>query len=77
MAGMLQILTYLLGFYLIMKGVEILQIGLTSARANRTGPIILGVVALAACLLMAIVFISMQDIQAGSLSNAMPSMPRY
>ena len=28
MAGMLQIITYLLAFYLVMKGVEILQIGL-------------------------------------------------
>jgi hypothetical protein len=27
MAGMLQIITYLLAFYLVMKGVEILQIG--------------------------------------------------
>lgn len=34
MAGMLQIITYLLAFYLVMKGVEILQIGLASSREN-------------------------------------------
>ena len=39
MAGMLQIITYLLAFYLVMKGVEILQIGLASSREN-TGPLI-------------------------------------
>jgi hypothetical protein len=32
MAGMLQILTYLLAFYLIIKGIEVLQIGLASSR---------------------------------------------
>ena len=33
MAGMLQILTYLLAFYLVIKGVEVLQIGLAPARS--------------------------------------------
>ena len=37
MAGMLQIITYLLGFYLIVKGFEVLQIGLASNRQNRAG----------------------------------------
>ena len=35
MAGMLQILTYVLCFYLVVKGVEVLQIGLASNRPRR------------------------------------------
>ena len=35
MAGMLQIITYLLSFYLVMKGAEILQIALASNREKR------------------------------------------
>ena len=48
MAGMLQIITYLLAFYLVVKGVEILQIALASNRQDRSGIIALGVLALAA-----------------------------
>ena len=43
MAGMLQIITYLLAFYLIVKGVEILQIALASNREHRAGLIAIGV----------------------------------
>jgi hypothetical protein len=64
MTGMLQILTYLLSFYLVIKGVEILQIALASGRPNRTGIIILGALVLAACLVAAIGFSYMQDRQA-------------
>lgn len=35
MAGMLQIITYLLAFYLVVKGIEILQIALASNRDKR------------------------------------------
>jgi len=34
MAGMLQIITYLLCFYLVIKGIEILQIGISSSRPS-------------------------------------------
>jgi hypothetical protein len=68
MVGMLQILTYLLAFYLIVKGVEVLQIGLASSRQDRSGSIILGVVVLLACLGAAIGFTVMQDAQARSLN---------
>lgn len=69
MAGMLQILTYLLAFYLVIKGVEILQIALASNRENRTGMIVFGAITLAVCIVAALVFVSMQDNQASSLSN--------
>lgn len=69
MAGMLQILTWMLCFYLVVKGVEVLQIGLASNRPNRTALIILGGATLAACALAALTFASMQDLQAASLAS--------
>jgi len=69
MAGMLQILTYLLAFYLVVKGVEILQIALASKRESRSGMIVFGAITLAVCIVAALVFVSMQDNQASSLSN--------
>lgn len=71
MAGMLQIITYLLAFYLIMKGVEILQIALASNRENRQGIILLGALAILACLFVAGATVRMQDKQAESMSRNM------
>ena len=70
MAGMLQIITYLLAFYLVVKGVEVLQIGLASNRANRTIPILLGLVTLLACGVAAVGFTKWQDEQAMSVSRS-------
>ena len=69
MAGMLQIITYLLCFYLVVKGIEILQIGLASGRPNRAGPVTLGACVLVACIVAAGAFVTMQDDQARSLSR--------
>jgi uncharacterized membrane protein HdeD (DUF308 family) len=77
MAGMLQILTYLLAFYLVIKGVEVLQIGLASARPNRAPLIVLGLLTLAACVVAAIGFSSMQTEQASSLGRAAAVAPQY
>ena len=71
MAGMLQILTYMLAFYFILKGIEILQIALASNRDKRGGIIALGVLTLIGCVIAAIAFASMQDQQAVSLSQSM------
>jgi uncharacterized membrane protein len=73
MAGMLQIITYLLGFYLVVKGFEVLQIGLASNRQNHVGLIVFGVLVLGACIIAAIGFVAMQDHQAASIGNRMPS----
>jgi len=73
MAGMLQILTYLLCFYLIIKGVEVLQIGLASNREKRGVLIALGALTLGACIIAAVAFITLQDQQATSLSHTMSS----
>ncbi len=75
MAGMLQIITYLLAFYLVMKGVEILQIGLASSREARGGLIAVGALSLAACVAAGGFFVKMQDDQALSLQRSMPSVP--
>jgi hypothetical protein len=73
MAGMLQIITYLLAFYLVIKGFEVLQIGLASNRPNRTGLIVLGLLVLGACVIAAIAFTAWQDHQAAAIGNRMPS----
>jgi hypothetical protein len=69
--GMLQILTYMFAFYLVVKGVEVLQVGLASSRASRVGPIVLGALTLGACILAAAAFVSMQDRQATASSGSM------
>jgi uncharacterized membrane protein len=73
MAGMLQIITYLLAFYLVVKGVEVLQIGLASAREKNGGMVLLGWIVLAACVVAAGVFVTWQDEQAKSMSAAASS----
>jgi hypothetical protein len=75
MVGMLQILTYLLAFYLVVKGFEVLQIALASPRPDRTGILILGFVILAVCILAAGSFVAMQDHQAASVGTHSP--PNY
>ena len=69
MAGMLQIITYLLAFYLVVKGFEVLQIGLSSSRESRTGMVVFGVLVLLTCTVAAGAFVMMQDTQARSLSR--------
>ena len=71
---MLQILTYLLAFYVVIKGIEILQIALASPRQDRSWIIFLGVLVLGACIITAFVFVAMQDHQASSVgSHNLPS----
>jgi uncharacterized membrane protein HdeD (DUF308 family) len=70
MAGMLQILTYLLSFYLVIKGIEVLEIALASNREKRGGIVTFGALTLFACVIAAFVFTSMQDRQAQSLSQS-------
>lgn len=73
MAGMIQIITYMMAFYLVLKGVEILQIGLASGRPSRKGLVILGSLTLVACVLAAFAFVAMQDEQANSIASSMSS----
>jgi hypothetical protein len=68
MAGMLQIITYLLCVYLVFKGVEILQIGLMSTNENRArlGKMI-GITAVVLSVVFAVVFTLWIDLQAGAI----------
>jgi hypothetical protein len=72
---MLQILTYMLAFYLVLKGVEILQIGLASSRPaeERSRIVALATIVLIVCIIAAIVFVAMQDHQAARIGS--PSWP--
>ena len=70
MAGMLQIITYLLSLYLVIKGIEILQIALASNREHRGGIILIGILTLAVCVVAALGFSWMQDQQAKSMSQS-------
>lgn len=72
---MLQILTYLLSFYLVIKRLEALQIGLASNRPSRTGVITFGALVLAASVIAAIAFSAMQGHQAMSMSSGPSSTP--
>ncbi len=69
MAGMLQIITYLLAFYLVIKGIEVLQIALASSREKRGPLIALGVCTLIACIIAAVGFTNWQDSQAKSIGQ--------
>jgi hypothetical protein len=73
--GMLQILTYMLAFYLVLKGLEILQIALASSRPQeeRSRIVSWGTIVLIACVIAAIVFVVMQDHQAARIGS--PSWP--
>ena len=77
MAGMLQILTWLLSFYLVIKGLQVLMMALASARENRTGLVLFGMITLAVCVGGAVMFTTIQDRQAQSLSENFnrPSTP--
>jgi len=71
MIGMLQIITYMLSFYMVIKGCEVLQIGMASNRDNRTHLVLFGVLVLLACVGAAFGFVVMQEDMAASVSNAM------
>lgn len=71
MAGMLQILTYLLCVYLVFKGFEIFQLALLGSKmpGNNKAMITLGVVWLIAAVILAIAFAYWQDSQAMKMAQ--------
>lgn len=72
MAGMLQILTYMFGFYFVIKGLEIFMIAAASGRPNRAGLFVFATIALVICMAGAVGFAIMQDNQALSIQSSMP-----
>jgi uncharacterized membrane protein len=72
MAGMLQILTYMFGFYFVIKGLEIFMVAAASGRPNRSGLFVFATIAMLICLAGAVGFAVLQDNQATSLQSSMP-----
>lgn len=68
MLGMMQIVIYMLAAYMILKGVEILQIGQASTHESRGKLITRGIVTLVICVVMAIGFVIWGDMQASASS---------
>jgi uncharacterized membrane protein HdeD (DUF308 family) len=75
MAGMIQIVTYLLAIYLVFKGVEILQLALCSPREKRGLTITIGIFAVVVSIFAGIVIVDMQDKQAGVMSSSAGRSP--
>jgi TRAP-type C4-dicarboxylate transport system permease small subunit len=69
MAGMLQIITYLLCVYLVVKGVEIVQIAIMGNRESRRLGLAIGVLSLICCIGAAIFFYNFINMQAASMSQ--------
>ena len=72
MAGMLQIITYLLCVYLVFKAVEIFQLAITGQTIVKwrfITAILIGVLAIASSLYASTVFVKFIDTQAESLQQ--------
>jgi uncharacterized membrane protein HdeD (DUF308 family) len=77
MVGLMQIMIYLLAIYLVYKGVEIFQVALVSPQSNsRLGGIIIGVVAIAAAVLIGVFAVASADGMATSVSDKMQNIGR-
>jgi len=72
MVGMIQILIWMFGVYLVFKGVEIFQLALTSNREGLSRGVAgaIGALAIIASVAGAYVFIKLADTQAASLSRS-------
>lgn len=77
MVGMLQVITWLLSFYLVVKGIEVLQIALASNKERKGLINAIGLLTLIACICGALFFVSTQDDMAQSVSSRMgaPTLP--
>ena len=72
MVGMLQILTWMFGFYIVLKGIEIVQISVASARTDRRGMIVWALIVLVICVAASLFFITQQENMAQTISSHMP-----
>ena len=75
MVGLMQIMIYMLSVYLVFKGVEIFQIALMSVRSNRTGGMIIGILAVAIAIVAAAGFSFWADQVAASIGERMNTLP--
>lgn len=63
---MVQIIGWILCFYLAIKGVEIFQIALCSSRENRKSGLTIGAIAMVICFAASILFVNILSMQASS-----------
>lgn len=75
MVGLMQIMIYMLAVYLVFKGVEIFQIALMSVRSNRTGGMIIGILAVTIAIVAAGGFTFWADQVATSIGDRMNTLP--
>ena len=75
MFGMIQIITYLLAFYLIIKRLEILIISLAASGERRGGIILLAIFVLIACIIAACGFVFLQEQHVMSLKKRLEKFP--
>ena len=75
MVGLMQIMIYMLSVYLVFKGVEIFQIALMSVRSNRTGGMVIGIIAVAIAIVAAAGFSFWADQVAASIGERMNTLP--
>lgn len=79
MVGLMQIMIYLLGVYLVFKGFEIFQIALVSPKENPSRPagIAIGVIGIIIAMGAALFFVMMADDMARSIGDRMNSVPKF
>lgn len=72
MVGMIQVLTWMLGVYLVVKGVEVVMLAACSARPDdeRRKLIVVGVLTLTACIVASCALVLIQEMQAHSIGAA-------
>lgn len=72
---MMEIIIWMLAFYMVLKGVELIQIANASSRENRKGMFALAYFTLAVCIVAALGFVWMGDQQGKSSQSPMMSNP--
>ena len=73
---MLSLVIWFLCVYIVFKGVEIFQIALMSSRDDRRLGLSIGVVMVAASVVVAIVFFFLNEAQAEKMQTPLPNWPR-
>ena len=72
--GALQMIIYLMCFYLIYKGLEIFQIALMSNREDRFDGFVIGIIAIIASIIIAVVFINLIDSEVQTASERIKNL---
>ena len=73
---MLSLVIWFLCVYIVFKGVEIFQIALMSSRDDRRLGLGIGVIMVAASVVVAIVFFFLNEAQAEKMQTPLPNWPR-